>query len=87
MSWTIFRKNLFKKQYKKIGAERQKHVNTALIELANSQDPTKLGVYKKSMQVYSYELGNHDRIICSFDPKEGIELIRVCDHKSAYMKD
>ena len=70
-----------------MGAERQKRVNDALIELANSKDPTKLGIYKKSMQVYSYELGNHDRIIYSFDPKEGIELIRVCDHKSVYMKD
>jgi len=87
MSWPISRKNSFKKQYKLIGAERQKHVNTALIELINSKDPTKLGVYKKSMHVYSYELGNHDRIIYSFDPKVGIELIRVCDHKSAYMKD
>ena len=87
MSWPISIKNSFKKQYKRMGITRQDRVNTALIELANSQDPTKLGVYKKSMQVYSYELGNHDRIIYSFDPKEGIELIRVCDHKSAYMKD
>lgn len=87
MSWPIFRKNSFKEQYKRIGVELQKHVNIALIEMANSQDPTKLGIYKKSMQVYSYKLGNHDRIIYSFDPNEGIELIRVCDHKSAYMKD
>ena len=70
-----------------MGVERQKRVNDALIELVNSQDPTVMGVYKKSMQVYSYELGNHDRIIYSFDPNKGIELIRVCDHKSAYMKD
>ncbi len=87
MSWPISIKNLFKKQYKKMSSQRQSRVNNALDELANSQDPTKLGVYKKSMQVYSYELGNHDRIIYSFNPKEGIELIRVCDHKSAYMKD
>ncbi|MDH3204318.1 MAG: hypothetical protein OEL81_06555 [Nitrosopumilus sp.] len=87
MSWPISIKNSFKKQYKRMGVTRQDRVNTALNELANSQDPTKLGTYKKSMQVYSYELGNHDRIIYSFDPKDGIELIRVCDHKSAYMKD
>lgn len=87
MGWTLFVKNPFKKQYKKMGAERQERVNDALKELASSKDPTKLGVYKKSMQVYSYELGNHDRIIYSFDPNEGIELIRVCDHKSVYMKD
>ena len=54
--------------------------------LEDEQDPTVMRVYKKSMQVYSYELGNHDRIIYSFDPKGGIELIRVCDHKSGYMK-
>lgn len=87
MSWTLLVKNPFRKQYKKRGAKRQKRVNEALIELANSKDPTKLGIYKRSMQVYSYELGNHDRIIYNFDPKLGIELIRVCDHKSAYMKD
>ena len=87
MSWTLFAKNSFKRQYKKIGTERQKRVNDALKELANSTDPTKLEICKKSMQVYSYELGNHDRIIYSSDPNEGIELIRVCDHKSVYMKD
>ncbi len=87
MSWPLLVKNLFKKQYKKIGAERQKRVNDALIELANSKDPANLGVYKASMKVYAYELGNHDRIIYNFDPKQGIELIRVCDHKSVYMKD
>ena len=70
-----------------MGATRQNRVNAALAELADSDDPTKIGVYKKSMQVYSYEIGNHDRIIYSFDPNVGIELIRVCDHKSTYMKD
>lgn len=70
-----------------MSSQRQSRVDNALSELVNSKDPTKLGVYKKSMQVYSYELGNHDRIIYNFDPHEGIELIRVCDHKSVYMKD
>ena len=87
MSWSISVKKLFKKQYKKMSSQRHSRVNNALNELVHSQDPTKLGVYKKFMQVYSYELGNHDRIIYSFDPRDGIELIRVCDHKSAYMKD
>ena len=85
--WEFERSTKFIKQYKKMSSQRQSRIDNALDELANSQDPTKLGVYKKSMHVYSYELGNHDRIIYSFDPKEGIELIRVCDHKSAYMKD
>lgn len=85
--WEFKRTNKFIKQYKKIGSQRQSRVDNALAELANSKDPTKLGIYKRSMQVYSYELGNRDRIIYNFDPKLGIELIRVCDHKSAYMKD
>ena len=87
MIWSLSVKNSFKKQYKKMSSQRQNRVDNALAQLAGSKDPTKLGTYKKSMHVYSYELGNHDRIIYSFDPKEGIELIRVCDHKSAYMKD
>ncbi len=70
-----------------MGYKRQQRVDAALAELANSKDPTKLGIYKPSMRIYSYELGNRDRIIYNFDPKQGIELIRVCDHKSVYMKD
>ena len=85
--WDFELSNKFIKQYKKMSSQRQGRVDNALSELVNSEDPTKLGVYKKSMRVYSYELGNHDRIIYSFDPNEGIELIRVCDHKSVYMKD
>ena len=84
--WEFEWSNKFLKQYKKMGSKRQQRVDAALAELANSDNPTDLGIYKASMQVYSYEIGNHDRIIYSFDPKEGIELIRVCDHKSAYMK-
>ncbi|WP_316505418.1 hypothetical protein [Nitrosopumilus sp.] len=49
MGWTLFLKNPFKKQYKKMGVERQKRVNDALKELASSKDPRKLGVYKKPM--------------------------------------
>jgi len=88
LSWAFDRKNKFKKQYKLLGSVRQGRVDNALLQLAASQRPESLGVYKPSMEVYAYELGHGDRIIfkVSYDNRT-IELVRVGDHKMIYGKD
>ncbi|MHB8602961.1 MAG: type II toxin-antitoxin system RelE family toxin [Nitrosotalea sp.] len=87
-SWEFDRKSKFKKQYKLLGSVRQEKINNALIQLANSQKPESLGVYKSSMGVYAYELGHDDRIIFKVDHERcTIELVRVGDHKMTYGKD
>lgn len=87
-SWEFDRKSKFKKQYKLLGSVIQGRVNEALIQLADSQRPESLGVYKSSMDVYAYELGHDDRVIFKVDHKRcTIELVRVGDHKMTYGKD
>lgn len=88
LSWAFDRKNKFKKQYKLLGSVRQERVDNALLQLATSQRPESLGVYKPSMEVYAYELSHGDRIIfkVSYD-NHTIELVRVGDHKMIYGKD
>ena len=62
-------------------------VNNALEDLARSKNPTDLGTYKPNMQVFAYDMGKY-RIIFSVRYSENlIDLIRVCDHRSAYGKD
>ena len=86
--WEFDRKGKFKKQYKSLGSVRQDKVRKALLQLADSERPELLGVYKPSMEVYAYELGHEDRIIFKVDyDKHTIELVRVGDHKMAYGKD
>lgn len=85
--WTFYRSTIFLKQYKKLDSQTKNRINTALTELANSENPSDLGVYKPSMRVFGYNIGKY-RIIFSILYNENvIELMRVCDHKSAYMKD
>jgi mRNA-degrading endonuclease RelE of RelBE toxin-antitoxin system len=59
-----------------------------LIQLGDSERPESLGVYKQSMKVYAYELGQDDRIIYRVDyDRHTIVLVRVGDHKMTYGKD
>ena len=86
--WEFDRKSKFKKQYKLLGSVRQERVKKALLQLADSERPESLGVYKPSMKVYAYELGHDDRIIFKVNyDKHTIELVRVGDHKMTYGKD
>ena len=87
-SWEFERKSKFKKQFKLLGSVRQERVKQALIQLANSEKPESLGVYKQSMKVYAYESGHDDRIIFKVHhDRHTIELISVGDHKMTYGKD
>jgi len=86
--WEFDRKGKFKKQYKLLGALRQERVKKALLQLADSEKPESLGVYKPSMKVYAYELGHDDRIIYKVNyDRRAIDLVRVGDHKMTYGKD
>ena len=86
--WEFDRKSKFKKQFKLLGSVRQDRVKKALMQLADSERPESLGIYKQSMKVYAYELGHDDRIIYKVDyDRRTIVLIRVGDHKMTYGKD
>ncbi|MDE1770170.1 MAG: hypothetical protein KGI28_06425 [Thaumarchaeota archaeon] len=79
----------FIKQYKKLGSQRQQRVKKALADLEDcNTDPKTKGVFKSSMKVYAYELGQNDRIIYDIDyQNQRIMLLRVGDHKMTYGKD
>jgi mRNA-degrading endonuclease RelE of RelBE toxin-antitoxin system len=76
-------------QYKNLGSQRQERVKKALADLEDCKsDPKTKGVYKSSLNVYAYELGQNDRIIFHIDyENEQIMLLRVGDHKMSYGKD
>lgn len=86
--WRLVRKNQFEKQYRLLGSERQKKVDDAILDLANSTNPATKGQYKNSIRVFAYELGRGDRILYDVQYEGNvIVLLRVCDHKSVYGKD
>jgi len=86
--WFPERTNQFKKQYKNLNSDLKIKIQNTIKELCESNNPTKLGNYKKHMKVYSYEIGNNYRIIYDVQLAEQvIVFIRVGDHKSAYGKD
>jgi len=75
-------------EYKQLPKPIKKKVTNAIKMLANCENPAELGSYKRSMGVFSYELGRKYRILYRFRTKDKIiELIRVGDHKQAYGKD
>lgn len=87
--WKFQYYNEFIRQYKKLGSQRQERVNKALADLEDcNSDPKTKGVYKSSLNVYAYELGQNDRIIFDIDyENQQIMLLRVGDHKMSYGKD
>jgi len=86
--WLLAPNTKFIKQYKLLSSQFQERVDSALDELAKSENPTKLGDYKTSLKVYAYDLDKSNRIIYSVDfSNNTIELRRVGDHKMTYGKD
>ena len=83
--WIPERTNQFKKQFKNLNPQLQTKIQDAVTTLCGSEDPTLLGVYKKHMKVYAYEIGSNYRIIYDVNFTEKIIVfIRVGDHKNAY---
>lgn len=86
--WIPERTNQFKKQFKNLTPQLQNKVQDAIEALCISEKPTALGIYKKHMEVYAYEIGSNYRIIYDVKITENIIVfIRVGDHKNAYGKD
>jgi mRNA-degrading endonuclease RelE of RelBE toxin-antitoxin system len=83
--WNFDYKPKFVKQYKLLSSNLQKKVKVALDELANSENPLKMGEYKSSLRAYAYVLDKSNRIL--YNVRFGyniIELLRIGDHKKAY---
>lgn len=83
--WEFEYTSEFITQSKKLNSIIKSKLKEALDALATSENPTKLGIYKKYMGVFAYELNKSMRLIYSVRWKDHvIELIRVGDHKEAY---
>ena len=86
--WRLRWASRFKKQYKNLDSNTQQDVDEAVREIATSVNPAILGRYKPSMRVFAYEIGRKYRVIYSIQYRDEIvDLLRVCDHKSAYGKE
>ena len=86
--WRLRWAGRFKKQYKNLDPNTQQDVDEAVREIASSANPASLGTYKPNMRVFAYEIGRKYRVIYSIQYRDGIvDLLRVCDYKSAYGKE
>lgn len=86
--WIPERTNQFKKQFKNLNPQLRTKVQDVIEMLCNSENPTMLGIYKKHIEVYAYEINSNYRIIYDVKFSENvIVFIRVGDHKQAYGKD
>ncbi len=67
MPWEAEATSVFRRSYKNLGSETRKRVDEAILQLLNSEDPTKLGLRKvgKWEGVYSYEIGRQFRLLYS----------------------
>ena len=87
MTWDFYRQAKFLRQFKRLDERTKRRVGKALEDLANSENPSDLGTYKPGMRVFAYNVGKY-RIIFGIRYSENIiDLMRVCDHKSAYGRD
>ena len=83
--WNVAKKSVFSRQYKNIGSLRQFRVDQAVEDLTASDQPMDMGVYKKSIRAFAYNVSKSDRLIYRVDHvRRQIVLMRVCDHKSVY---
>ena len=86
--WGLRFRPKFEKAYRRLDKQIQTRVDEATRTLGRSNDPAKLGEYKKQYRVFAYPVGRKYRVIYSVDPYTGtIDFLSVCDHKSVYMKD
>jgi len=86
--WGFDVKAKFKRQYKSLDSQTQKRTDKIVGELRYSENPALLGECKPDMRVFAFDMGRKYRIICSIGwGSSTAELLRVCDHKSAYGRD
>lgn len=78
------------RQFKKLGDQQKKRYRKAIRTLAGSDDPRRLGTFKrgKKYAAYYYELGKSFRLVYQIINEEMvILLLDVGDHKEVYGKD
>jgi len=83
LAWKAEVTGTFRRGYKKLSSKVQERVDEAILQLLNSEDPTKLGLRKvgKWKGVYSYEVGRQFRLLYGVRFKEGVvELLDVGTH-------
>jgi len=86
--WEFEYSNRFVRQYKSLNSELQTKVKSSLNDLADSDNPSKLGEYKPSIKAYAYVLDRSNRILYNVRFRDNvIELIRVGSLKQVYGKD
>jgi addiction module RelE/StbE family toxin len=88
--WRIIETKLAAKQFKQLTLENQRRYLSAIEELSNATDATKLGQRKHGRleYCYAYEIGKSVRLlyVVIWDLRI-IELLRVGSHKEVYGKD
>jgi mRNA-degrading endonuclease RelE of RelBE toxin-antitoxin system len=85
--WRIDESEIVTKQLKKLGSIERKKYLSAITDLYNSDDPKRIGRYKRN-GYYAYRITNSCRLIyrVSFNEKV-ITLVSLGDHKEVYGKD
>ena len=87
-SWVPNRRAMFIKQFGRLDPEIRQRAENAVLEMLASENPARLGKYKQSMRVFSYELGRKYRIIYNVNwDNNTVEFLRICDYKSVYGTD
>lgn len=83
--WNFEYSQKYVKQYKLLSSDLQIKVKEALASLAKSENPLKLGEYKKSLGAWAYDLDRKNRILYNVRFNDNvIELLRVGSHDKAY---
>ncbi len=88
--WRIRETDQVLRQFRKLGDQQKKQYREAVKTLANSDDPRKLGTFKRGRKysAYYYELGRSFRLVYQLINEEMvILLLDVGDHKQVYGKD
>jgi addiction module RelE/StbE family toxin len=87
--WQIRETDRVLRQFKKLGEQQKKQYRNAVKTLASSDDPRKLGTFKRTTKysAYFYELGRSFRLVYQVVDEEMIILmLDVGDHKQVYGK-
>lgn len=88
--WRIVETDQVLRQFKKLGDQQKKQYREAIRTLASSDDPRKLGTFKRGRKysAYYYELGRSFRLVYQVVKEQMIILLLdVGDHKEVYGKD
>lgn len=88
--WQIRETDQVLRQFRNLGYQQKKQYREAVKTLASSDDPRKLGTFKrgKKYSAYYYDLGRSFRLVYQVINEEMIILLLdVGDHKEVYGKD